>query len=69
VRRRADTQALESWRLAERRLALRDPDATDFEDICREAERLRLEYQRAISAEVAAANQSDQVIPPTGSTL
>jgi hypothetical protein len=39
------SQLLAEWRSAERRLSARDPDASDYEDMISEAERLRSEYQ------------------------
>jgi hypothetical protein len=50
-------QLLDRWRSAERRLSMRDPDATDYEDISREADRLRLEYQRVTLGGVAVGDQ------------
>ncbi|HWH36334.1 MAG TPA: hypothetical protein VNT28_00980 [Candidatus Limnocylindrales bacterium] len=51
--------SLEAWRLVEQRLSARDPDATDFEDIALEAERLRAEYQGSSLSEAAMDERLD----------
>jgi hypothetical protein len=49
------SQLLDEWRTAEQRLSVRDPDATDFEDILRDAERLRQQCEHVQADETAMA--------------
>jgi hypothetical protein len=62
-------QALTEWRTVERRLSARDPDATDFEDILREAERLRAEYRAANLDEVSPVERRPEILIDTASGL
>jgi hypothetical protein len=53
------SRLFDAWRLAERRLSRRDPDATDFEDIQRECDRLRAEWQRLDRSAAASVGARD----------
>ncbi len=57
VRELGPSQLLDQWRSAEKRLSARDPDSSDFEDMLREVDRLRLEYQHLTLGAVAVADQ------------
>ncbi len=48
---------VDAWRAAERRLSARDPDASDFEEMLREVDRLRLECQRVGVGSAARADR------------
>jgi hypothetical protein len=62
------SQLLEEWRTAARRLASRDPDASDFEEMTHEVDRLRAEYQR-VSLGTAVGDQLQAAARGTGRLL
>jgi hypothetical protein len=69
LRESAPSQLLDAWRAAERRLSFRDPDASDFEEMLREVDRLRLEYQRVALGAVALGDQLHAAARETGRRL
>jgi hypothetical protein len=49
---------LEKWREQERRLSQSDPDELGYQELAREVDRLREEYQRLSSTATASAEES-----------
>ncbi len=53
----------DAWHAAERRLATRDPDAADFEEMTLAVEQLRLEYQRLSAGNPTLGDRASAAVP------